>query len=579
VSPEETFRTMVEQGDVISNVLLAAAKRTPHKTFIYYGEDDRAVSYGEFQTLVDRLAAGLQQLGVNPDDRVSVFTRNAFVSALSMFAIWRIGAVYCPINFLYKGKLLAHQLSDTAPRSIISDISMSAILAEIADQVPVASLVIHVPKSDEHDYTTAEIGSSSAGHAPTYPLEDILADRAAEVRLVTRTFADIANIVYTSGTTGAAKGVVQPFRWINQYTFLSRQLLSEDDVIYCDLPLYHVGGAFYLVGKAAWLGATVALYDRFSPVQYWDRINKSRVTHAVLVDVMSPWLMSIAPKPSDRENTLNKVHMQPLPGSHNAIARRFGIDFVITGFGQTESGLGFISLIDECDEGEGTPSTLWKGHSKDEIRSRARRFEMMIVDGFAPLPKGFMGRPSSLLNAAALDSNDMPCAAGQVGQLAFRPRFPELLLKSYFNRPEAMVKVSSNYWFHTGDACYRDGDGTFFFVDRMGDVFRVRGEKVSSYQVEDLLNGHPKIRAVAAVPVPAAEGDEEDCAVFVQLIDGEAMSADELMAHAKAVMPKYMLPKYIRFVDELPLTATNKVEKYKLKQSLMAELLHKSSAP
>ncbi|MFD0391050.1 hypothetical protein ACFQ4K_29695 [Tistrella bauzanensis] len=95
---------------------------------------------------------------------------------------------------------------------------------------------------------------------------------------------------------------------------------------------------------------------------------------------------------------------------------------------------------------------------------------------------------------------------------------------------------------------------------------------MSSYQVEDLLNTHPDIRATAALPVPAAEGDEEDCAVFIELVEGRAMTEADLRAFALTVMPRYMAPRHVRFVDALPVTPTNKIEKYKLKQALMAEL-------
>lgn len=571
MTPQDMFSLMVSEGDIVTEKLDEVAARMPQKVFLYYGEQDRAVSYAAFRAEASQLAAALQSLGVAPDDRVCVFTKNSYLGALSMFAVWMAGAVYCPVNFMYRGKLLLQQLRDVAPKVIISDVNLSVMLAEIADECSSPELILHCPRRGDHDFTEATIPGTLRSCMRTHILDELIAGRSPH-RPVARSYSDIANIIYTSGTTGPSKGVLQPFRWMNQYTFVYRKFLSSEDVIYCDLPLYHVGGAFFRVAKAVWIGATVALYDRFSASGFWQRVRKTEATHVVLLDVMAPWLMSAEPSARDRDNPLNKVHMQPLPLMHNEIARRFGIDIVTSGYGQTETGGSFISVIDEFPDGYGTPPERSHGLSKQCIRAAADTFGVMTVDGTKPLGKGLMGRPMALFETTILDPHDNPCGDGEIGQLAFRPRFPELLLRGYFNRPEAMVRSSANFWFHTGDACQRDADGVYHFVDRLGGFFRVRGENVSSFEVEDLLNGHPKVQATAAVPARASQGAEEECAVFVQLKAGEVMSTDELLEYARQVMPKYMVPKYVRFTDALPLTSTNKVEKYKLKQALLAEL-------
>lgn len=190
-----------------------------------------------------------------------------------------------------------------------------------------------------------------------------------------------------------------------------------------------------------------------------------------------------------------------------------------------------------------------------------------------------MGVPNPLFEVAILDEEDNLLPPGQVGQLAFRPRFPGLLLQEYFRKPEATIKVFRTCWFHTGDACTQldDGSGLYCFVDRMGGFFRVRGENVSSFEVEALITSHDKVRAAAAVPIPAKIGSEEDIAVFVECVEGETLTEDELRDHARRVMPKYMQPAHVRFVPALPVTPTNKIEKYKLKRLIIDEL--NSSTP
>ena len=572
MNPETAFAEMVAQGDIALDKLRECAERTPDKIFIHYGEDGVRLTFAEFVDRIDRFAGGLLSSGVKAGDSVSVLTRNSLVSAIAMFGIWRAGCLFAPINFNFKGPQLSYQLADTRPSALVTDPSFLEILTEVGAEACPPRLVIHTPQAGDHDHTGAVFPSGFNG-ADILDFAALCAHPEKAPPVSPGPF-DLANIVYTSGTTGPSKGVLQNFRWINQYTFFLRAFTSEDDVIYCDLPLYHVGGAFALLARAVWKGNTVGLWDRFSPTQFWERIAEVGASYAILLDVMTPWLLGAPPRDDDRANTLAMVHMQPLPPNHREVAARFGVNFVTAGFGQTESGNPFVGMIDELGSEEGVPESLRKSHSKTAIRALCDKLGVLLVDGAQKLPVGFMGRPSPLLEVAILDEDDNRVAPGVVGQLGIRPRFPGLLLQEYFRKPEATLKTFRNLWFHTGDACAEipDGSGVYRFVDRMGGFFRVRGENVSSFEVEALISRHPKVQATAALPIPAAEGSEDDIVAFVQPVAGESPSEDEIREHARAVMPKYMIPKHIRFVDALPVTPTNKVEKYKLKQQIAREL-------
>ncbi len=572
MTPQETFAQLVAEGDDVLDRLDACARDMPDKVFVHYGEDNVRLTFAEFRQTTDRIAAGLAAMGLQAGQPVSVLTRNSLLSALAMFAIWRAGGIFAPVNFNFRGMLLSYQLKDTEPFALITDPHFAEVLGEVIDEIPLRNIIVHTPKAGDHDATDEVFGGTFANVGVTDFAT--LAASSGPVPQIARTPFDSANIVYTSGTTGPSKGVLQPFRWIAHYTFQTRQLTTPDDVIYCDLPMYHVGGAFFLLCRAVWQGNTVGLWDRFSPNKFWERIAECGATNGVLLDVMVPYLLSSEPRANDRANTLNKVHMQPFPRTHQEVARRFGFDFVTAGFGQTESGSAFAAVIDEFGDEEGTPAALWKGLSKRDLLARCAEIGRPVLDGTTELPKGLMGAPNPLFEIAILDENDNVLPAGQVGQLAFRPRFPGLLLKEYFRKPEASAKVLSNCWFHTGDAARQldDGSGLYCFVDRMGGFFRVRGENVSSFEVEALLASHDKVRAVAAVPVPAMIGEEEDIAVFIELVEGEVLNEEELRDHARRVMPKYMQPKHVRFVSALPVTPTNKVEKYKLKRLIIDEL-------
>lgn len=572
MTPQQAFDDMVAQGDMVLDKLDECAARMPDKVYLHYGEDNIRMTFAQVKAESDRIAAGLVAMGLPPGEPVSVLARNSLVSTLAMYAIWRAGGVFAPVNFNFRGPLLSYQLNDTAPFALVTDVSFAGVLSEVASELKLTQLVVHTPAATDHDHSAEPL----PGFGAQFTLTDFAALRrhAGPVPHIARGPFDVANIVYTSGTTGPSKGVLQPFRWMNHYSYPQRAATTSDDVLYCDLPLYHVGGAFAIVTRAVWHGNTVGLWDRFSPTRFWDRIEECGASCCILLDVMIPWLMKAEARPGDRANTLNKVHMQPLPASHNEVARRFGFDFVTCGFGQTESGSGFACTIDELGDATGTPAALWKGQSKAEYRASCEATGRLVVDGNQTLPKGFMGRANPVLEVAILDEDDNQVPPGTIGQLAFRPRFPGLMLLEYFRKPEVTVKVHRNCWFHTGDACRQlaEAPDTYAFVDRMGGFFRVRGENVSSFEVEALVALHPGVRAVAAVPMPAQVGDEDDIAVFIERMEGVTLDEAAVRAHAAASMPRFMQPLYIRFVDALPVTATNKIEKYKLKQQLLQEL-------
>lgn len=556
------------EGEIVTHRLEKWAKEIGDRPFFYYGEDEIKLTFREFNELANSIGHQLGEIGIGKGDRVSLFLKNPYTTALSMFGIWKIGAIYCPINFNYKGRLLSYQIRDTNPKLLITETEFIPLINEIKDEIPNLKVVVYTPKKGNHDYNPSHIHFSLDKKFSEYSFGELLTGERTNPGIELK-YMDTANIIYTSGTTGPAKGVVQPYRWMNNYIFNWRRLFNQEDVIYSDLPLYHVGAAFFNIARAGWVGCQVAVWDRFSSTDFWPRINKSGATTAILLDVMTPWLMNVKETPEDYKNPLNKAYMQPLPQYHHQVAERFGFDFVISGFGQTEAGHGAICIIKELDQG--TPADLYKGYSHEEIVEIARKYDITLVDGRSELKKGFMGKASSLFEANIFNPNDNECKNGEVGELVYRPKFPYLILNEYFAKPEATLKAFRNLWFHTGDACYKDDDGNYYFVDRMGGVIRVRGELVSSYQVEDIINRHPKVQVCAAFPIPAEVGDEDDIVVFI-VPKVSNLVEEEIRIWTKKEMPKFMQPKYIRFIDDLPRTPTSKVEKYRLREKIKSEL-------
>lgn len=526
----------------------ANVARTPGKAAIRYGDARIEVTYGEFSRVTDRIAGNLVALGVAPGRRVSVLSRNPLTAAAVMYGSWKAGGVYAPLNFQLTGDLLAHQIKGALPAVVIVDDTLLAELDQVKDVLPPGSAVV-----------------VSSGESPLH-VGGLSAPAPRPGHLVGA--LDPANVIHTSGTTGPAKGVLQSHRWINGFTWTARRMLDADDVVYSDLPMYHVGGAHFNLVRALWVGATVCLWDRFSPRAYWQRIAEGGCTTAVLLDVMVPWLLEAPPVATDRVNSLNKVHMQPLSSTYREFAERFGIDTVTAGFGQSESGASLGALVWQAPPGRGTPAELYAGRDPGGVAAAFELGGMVLAPG-EEAPRGLMGRPNPITEVAVMDDDDVPCNPGVVGQLVMRPRLPGVLFDEYVSRPDATREAMRNGWFHTGDAAVMDADGVFCYASRLGDRIRVRGENISGFDVEEMLQKHPSVQLAAVVAAPSADGEEDDIVAFVQASDepgAQPPDAESLRAYCVEVMPKYMRPGTFVFLDELPRTPTNKIKKYELRE-------------
>jgi crotonobetaine/carnitine-CoA ligase len=164
------------------------------------------------------------------------------------------------------------------------------------------------------------------------------------------------------------------------------------------------------------------------------------------------------------------------------------------------------------------------------------------------------------------DDQDREVPPGEIGEIVFRPREPFIMMSEYYNMPEKTLEAFRNLWFHTGDLARKDEDGYFYFVDRKKDALRRRGENISSFEVERAINTHPKVLESAAVAVQS-ELAEDEVKICVVLKRGEILAPEELIEWANERMPYFAVPRYVEFMESLPKTPTERVEKYKLKQA------------
>jgi crotonobetaine/carnitine-CoA ligase len=552
------------------------AERKGDQPFFYYGEEDQTLTFKQFNSLANQLANSLIALGIQKGDTVCLLLRNPFITAISMYGIWKCGAIFAPVNFNYAARQIAFQIGDTKPKCLISDVSMIPVLNEIKDGLEGKSVILYKPSPGQHDYS--EEHANRQAELKTIDFDSLLTgnDQNPGIEL---NIWDQANIIYTSGTTGLPKGVVQPYRYMVNYNLNRRLVTTSEDVLYTDLPMYHVAAAYQDLGTAVWSGCKIAVWDKFSPNEFWKRIHKCGASQIQLLDVVMQWLLNNPESPDDKRNSLKWVHTNPLlPSVHRRLAERFGFDFIVTGYGSTESGNPLAGYIDEELE-EGTPPDLWKGMPKEEMLRRSREYGLPTISAVKDselIKKGWLGKPSAYHEIKIVDEKGMEVPPGTVGEMLIRPKKEHWMIKEYHGRPEATVKAFQDLWYHTGDAVYQSEEGHYYFVDRIGLVIRRRGENISPLQIEEAANALSGVLMSAAFPVPAEEGGENEIALVVVPKEGTAFDEEQFKEDLKSQLPRFMYPKYISFKSEIPRTATNKIEKYKLRNEIINELNLKS---
>ncbi len=483
----------------------------PHVVFA----DGAEWTFAELRDKVRTKAAGLRAMGIEQGEHVAVWLPNGPDALIAFYAINYIGAVFVPFNTAYRGQLLQHVIANSGARVLLVHPDLVPRLSEI-DLGRVERLVV----------TTG----NEVPEAPR-PIQrfDELAGAADETLELARPIEpwDIQSIIYTSGTTGPSKGVLSSY--LHMFTNAGPEswpMVDENDRYMCVAPIFHIGGMgppFVMLAR----GASVAMIDNFSTEDFWAVAKATQSTVVFLLGVMATFLLKAEPRPDDRDHTVKKAFMVPLTGDAAAFTERFGVD-IYTIFNMTEISSPIVS--------EANPTKI-----------------------------GTCGRVRDGVDVRLVDRNDCEVPIGEIGEMLVRTDRPWAMNSGYNANPEATAEAWRNGWFHTGDAFRRDEDGYFYFVDRVKDAIRRRGENISSFEVEADVCSHPAVREAAAVAVPS-EFSEDEVMVIVAPVPGQKLEARQLAEFLIDTMPYFMVPRYIRILDELPKTPSAKVMKADLRK-------------
>lgn len=494
------------------------------ETAAIYGIEAGEITYAQAMDRVEAWVGAFSEAEFGKGMRVALLLENRPDFFLIWLALNKIGASVVPINPDLRAAELEYLIGHAEPALIIS---IQARIGELQAAARAAGI-------DARAITTSE-------SIPVPRADAVVAARADQ------DFDRETAVLYTSGTTGNPKGCVlansyflEVGRWYSTLDGIV-SLTEGGERMITPLPIFHMNAMAYSFMAMISLGGCLTALDRFHPRSWWQDVRDSKATCLHYLGVMPSMLMTAAPSPGDRDHSVRFGFGAGVdPQLHAAFEERFG--FPLTeAWAMTETGAGAVI----------------SNHTDDRV-----------------IGKAALGRAPDFLDILLADDDGNPVPEGQPGELLVRRKgsSPRLgFFSEYYKNPEATEEAWENGWFHTGDIVRQGEGGYFFFVDRKKNVIRRSGENIAAVEVESILMRHPEVSAAAVAPVPDAIRGDEVFACLTVANPGED-KAQEIVTWALGQMAYYKVPGYIAFVEKLPLTATQKIQRAELKSMAVALL-------
>lgn len=520
---------VVNQSRLLHEDLAAAAASNKHQDAVFCEfTDGPSFTFKELWSQVEVVVSNIRALGVCEGARLAIMLDNGPEFLLCWYGASAAGGIAVPLNTALRGDILTSQLSLAEPTVIVV---AANLVHRVLDSTRDAGIVATIVVCGEPNQRKIDGAGESC---PIVSWRELMVGTASASGVNQassgRSAYDPCAIMFTSGTTGVSKGVVWTHRFhqLMGGATVDAMRLTDEDVVFITLPLFHANGLNVALGPALQARSKVVIAPRFSPTNYWGQIVAAKATVTNQLGSMTQMLMNLDPDPLEREHYLRYVQVIPCPAEYlEQIPRRYGFT-PVEGYGMTDAGMVLYTPF-----------------------------------GHAPKP-GYCGRPIGIVECRVADSDDYEVPAGSVGELLIRPIEPYGLPSGYWRNSEATVSSWKNLWFHTGDLFVQDHDGWLRFVDRSKDAIRRRGENVSSYEVECQILKHPSVAECAVYGVPS-DVLEEEVAAAVVLNAGATISEGELIDFIAPLLPYFAVPRFVTIKDSLPKTETEKIRKVELR--------------
>lgn len=532
----------------LGSILEKWAFKTPDKEFMIYADRDLRFTYAEFNERVNALAKGLIYIGVKPGDKVGIWAKNVPDWLTVMFATAKIGAILVTINTNYKLSEISYLLKNANINTLFlvdghRDSDYINMLFELVPELkeqqrgtlcakyfPELKNVVYIGQQKHRGmYNTAElllIGS----HVDDIDLESIKENISCH---------DVVNMQYTSGTTGFPKGVMlSHFNILNNgYSVGECMKYTQDEKLLVCVPLFHCFGCVLAVCAIITHGATMVITEDFDPLMVMASVQKERCTALYGVPTM---FIAELNHPMFKMFDLSSLRTGIMAGAlcpietMNQVMTRMHMKDIIIVYGLTETSPGM---------------TATRTHNSPEVRATTVGFELPNVEVKIVNPEtGNVCRPN--------EQGEICCRGYNV-------------MKGYYNNEEATEKaIDSNGWLHSGDLAVKTEDGFYKITGRIKDMIIRGGENIYPREIENYLYQLPQIEAVEVAAVPSKKYGEQ-VGAFIKLKAGQTLRDEEIVDFCRGKISRFKIPKYIFFVDGFPMTASGKIQKYKLSQQAL----------
>lgn len=491
----------------------------PDVDFILW--DQERYSFGRVNELANAAALAFARAAIVPGDTVSFLMGTCPDWIWLTLGLNKLGAIWIPTNVDYKGRWLRESLEDGGARVLVADAELLPRVAELGRL------------AFERIYVRGDASGLDLG-VPLIPIEELVGESGPEPDDSGRHYGETSAILWTSGTTGRSKGVMQSHNvWLLAgLSGLENSSVREGDVAYNCLPMYQSAAWVANVYRSLVGGIPCAMDPAFSASAFWDRTRHYGATHVFTLGAMHMFLLNAPEKDNDADNPVRVAGFVPTPEHLIPIFKqRFGIEQFFQGFGQSEV-FGALNRLPGKSYG---PNAL--GHETSQVQVKL------------------------------LSDDDREVSRGETGEFCVRPNEPYAIFNGYWRDPEATLSAWRNLWYHTGDLGRQDENGDYFFVDRKQDFIRYKGRNVSSFAVEAALGAHPAVLQCAVHGIPAEELEAEaEIKACVVLKPDETATPEELCRFVNDTAPYFFVPRYLELMTELPQTPTGRVQKFKLRE-------------